>query len=202
MKNLRDVVIKSQEVQDTFQQCLDLAFDGINGMNQLIPWFEISARMQEFIIKDTSVQNLITSNEKFELCIIEILFNESLLGLTQKFGCKVIIMSTIGQVKYINPMMHSPMPASHIPHPYSTLSDKMSFTDRMKNVAWTWTEDLLMHFYHYPLQEKLYEKYFGENENSTKFHDVLRNSASLALLNTHISLNFPQAYLPNMVSAT
>lgn len=199
MKNHHDVVITSKEVQDTFQQCLDLAFDGINGMSQLIPWFKISARMQEYIITDPAVQKLIKSDVKYELCIIEILFNESLLGLTQKFGCKVVIMSTIGQIKYINPMLHSPMPASHIPHPYSTLSDKMNFIDRVKNVAWTWTEDLLMHFFHYPLQEAIYEKYFGES--SGKFNDVVRNSASLALLNTHVSLNFPQAYLPNMVSS-
>lgn len=198
MKNYHDVVLTSNEIRETFQVGVDMAFDGINGIFQLVDWFKSCARMQELFMSDPAVQLLIKSNEKFDLCIIEMLCNECLLGFSSQFKCKVIIVSTIGQVKYINDMMHNPMPLSHTPHPFSSLSDRMNFWERMKNVFWTQFEDLLIETRHYPLQEAIYEKFFTIEKPS--FREALKHSVSLTLLNTHFSLNFPQAYQPNMVS--
>lgn len=200
MKNYRDIELNSSGILETFQSSMDIAFDGINGITQLTAWFESCAKMQDYVMSDEAMQKLLKSEEKFDLCIIEILCNESLLGFSSQFGCKVIVVSTIGQVKYINNMLHSPMPLSHIPHPFSDLSDRMNLWQRMKNVVWTLIEDILIEFYHFPLQEAVYEKYFSAEK--PKFRDAMRSSVSLALLNTHFTLNFPQAYLPNMVSAS
>lgn len=161
-------------------------------------WFDNIARMQEYTMSDTEVQKLLESSEKFDLCIIEFLFNESLLGFGPHFGCKVIAVSTIGQMKYINDMVHNPMPLSTTPHPFLSLSDKMTFIQRMENVFMTTVENLGFWLYHYPLQEAIYDKYFTSEKPS--FYTMLKHSVSLVLLNTHFSLNFPQAYLPNMVS--
>ena len=73
----------------------------------------------------------------------------------------------------------------------------MSFLERMENVITTVFEDIMFYLYHYPLQGKLYDKYFKADKPS--FRHMLRHSVSLVLLNTHFSLNYPQAYLPNMV---
>lgn len=200
LKNYHSIELKSSGIRETIENAMDVAFDGINGITQLTDWFDSCAQMQEFVLSDKSIQNLLESQEKFDLCIIEILCNESLLGFSYQLGCKVIVISTVGQIKYINNMLHSPMPLSHIPHPFSDLPDRMNFWQRMKNVVWTLIEDFLIEVYHLPRQEAIYDKYFTLKK--PKFRDAIKNSVSLALLNTHFTLNFPQAYLPNMVSAT
>ncbi len=149
-------------------------------------------------MKDENVQNFLKTDEKFDICIIEFLMNESLLGFGAHFGCKIIAMSTLGQIKYVNDMMHSPMPLSIVGHPFLTFTDEMTFLQRLENVFTTTAEDILFHFYHYPLQAQVYDKYFKSDKPS--FNHMLRHSVSLVLLNTHYSLNYPQAYLPNMVS--
>jgi hypothetical protein len=121
-----------------------------------------------------------------------------LLGFGAQFGCKIIAMSTIGQVKYINDMLHSPMPLSVTPHPFLSYTDRMTFSQRMENIISTSIEDIAYQLYHYPLQSAIYDKYFKTNK--PPFRQILKHSVSLVLLNTHFSLNYPQAYLPNMVS--
>jgi hypothetical protein len=74
----------------------------------------------------------------------------------------------------------------------------MTYLQRMENILTTAFEDFMFYIYHYPLQAEIYEKYFTPNKPS--FRHMLKHSVSLVLLNTHYSLNYPQAYLPNMVS--
>lgn len=199
-ENYRDIAITSQGLFDAFQEELDASFEDLNvNIVMLLKfWFDNVALMQEYTMSDPAVQKLLHSNEKFDICIIEFLMNESLLGFGAQFNCKIIAMSTIGQVKYINDMVHSPMPLSIIPHPFLSLTDKMTFLQRMENIFSNVLEDFLCQVYHYPLQGAIYEKYFKKDKPS--FKHMLKHSVSLVLLNTHFSLNYPQAYLPNMVS--
>lgn len=202
-KNYRDIAITSPELFNAFQEELDLYFDepDTNMIMLLKLWFDNTARMVELTMSDDAVQKLLNSDEQFDVCVIEFLMNESLLGFAAHYGCKVIAMSTIGQIKYINDMVHSPMPLSTVPHPFLSLTDHMSFLQRFENIFATALEDFGCFIYHYPLQEAIYEKYFkSESRKIPPFRHMLRHSVSLVLLNTHYSLNYPQAYLPNMVS--
>lgn len=198
-ENYRDIAITSQGLFDSFQEELDASFDDTDAnMFVLLKfWFDTIAKMQRFTLSDPAVQKLLNSDEKYDICVIEFLMNESLLGFGAQFDCKVIAMSTIGQVKYINDMIHSPMPLSVTPHPFLKFTDRMSFLQRIENVVSNTIEDLSFYFYHYPLQNAIYEQYFKAGKPS--FYHMLRHSVSLVLLNTHFSLNYPQAYLPNMV---
>jgi hypothetical protein len=61
-------------------------------------------------------------------------------------------MSTLGQIKYLNDLVHNPMPLSIISHPFLSLSDRMSFSQRLENIIFTLVEDFFINFIHYPLQ--------------------------------------------------
>jgi hypothetical protein len=198
-KNYRDIAITSQGLFDSFQEELDRSFDDVTEsiVSLMKFWFDNIARMQDYTLSDPAVQKLLHSNETFDICIIEFLMNESLIGFGAQFDCKVIAVSTFGQVKYINDMVHSPMPLSVVPHPFLSYTDRMDFWQRMENVISNAIEDFAYNIYHYPLQTSLYDKYFKAGKPS--FKHMLKHSVSLVLLNTHFSLNFPQAYLPNMV---
>lgn len=201
-KNYRDIAITNQGLFDAFQVELDASFDDTdsNIIMLLKFWFDNVAEMQEQTLSDPAVQKLLFSNEKYDVCVIEFLMNEAVLGFGARFGCKIVAVSTIGQVKYINDMMHSPMPLSVTPHPFLPFSDEMTFSERFQNVISNTIEDIGYAIYHYPQQNAIYDKYFTENfPGIPSFHYMLRHSVSLVLLNTHFSLNYPQAYLPNMV---
>lgn len=198
-KNYRDIGITSPGLFNAFQEELDRSFDDVteNIVMLLKFWFDNIASMQEYTLSDPAVQKLLNSNEKFDVCIIEFLMNESLLGFGAQFDCKIIAVSTFGQVKYINDMLHSPMPLSVVPHPFLSFTDHMDYWQRMENIISNAVEDFGYYIYHYPLQAKIYDKFFKPGKPSFRY--MLKHSVSLVLLNTHFSLNFPQAYLPNMV---
>ncbi|KAG5671714.1 hypothetical protein PVAND_001894 [Polypedilum vanderplanki] len=198
-ENYKDIAIKSKELFDAFNEELEGSFEAtkLNFFSMLKYWIENIARMQEFTLSDPAVQELLKSDEKFDLCVIEFLMNESLLGFGGHFGCKIIAVSTLGQVKYINDMVHSPMPLSTVCHPFLSFTDRMKFSQRFENVFTTLFEDTMFYFYHYPLQSAIYDKYFKKDKPS--FNHMLKHSVSLVFLNTHYSLNYPQAYLPNMI---
>lgn len=82
-------------------------------------------------------------------------------------------------------------------HPFLSFTDQMTFLQRSENVVTNTFEDIMFFLYHYPLQNEIYDKYFKSDKPS--FRHMLRHSVSLVLLNTHYSLNYPQAYLPNMI---
>lgn len=113
-ENYKDIAITSPKLFASFQEELDMCFEEIdyNPFAMMKYWIDNIARMQKYTLSDPAVQELLHSNEKFDLCIIEFLMNESLLGFGAQFGCKIIAVSTLGQVKYINDMVHSPMPLS------------------------------------------------------------------------------------------
>lgn len=115
-ENFRDLAITSKDLIDAFDEELDSSFEAtdVSVFMMLKFWIENVARMQEFTMQDVEVQKLLKSDEKFDLCVIEFLMNESLLGFGAHFGCKIIGMSTLGQVKYVNDMIHSPMPLSTV----------------------------------------------------------------------------------------
>lgn len=197
--NYRDIGLSSKGLFATFENEIDRSFEDNddNIITLLKFWFDNIAQMQEYTLSDDAVQQLLKSDEKFDLCIIEFLMNESLIGFGAHFDCKVIAVSTFGQVKYINDMMHSPMPLSVVPHPFLSFTDRMNYWQRMENIISNAVEDFGYLIYHYPLQAAIYDKYFKADK--PPFRHMLRHSVSLVLLNTHFSLNFPQAYLPNMV---
>lgn len=61
-------------------------------------------------------------------------------------------MSTLGQMKYVNHMMHLPAPMSMIPHPFLSFTDRMTYFERLHNVFFHTFEDLMSHLFHFPLQ--------------------------------------------------
>lgn len=82
-------------------------------------------------------------------------------------------------------------------HPFLEFTDRMTYRERMTNIFFHYFEDIMFQIYHYPLQGAIYDKFFKADKPS--FKHMLKHSVSLVLLNTHYSLNYPQAYLPNMV---
>ncbi len=116
-------------------------------------WAESSEGLSKYTLLDPAVQKLLNDKtEKFDLVILDLLFNEALLGFGPHFNASTVVISTFGQIKYINDAMHNPLILSMIPHPFLTFNDQMTFYERLVNVATNMLEYYLIRKHHYPRQ--------------------------------------------------
>ncbi|CAO1424279.1 unnamed protein product [Diamesa tonsa] len=197
--NYRDLPLTDKRIVEVFQAEMDNSFEA-NEQSPLFvlkDWFKDCALMNEYTLKDPAVQKLLNSKtEKFDLIIIDLLANEALLGFGAHFNAPIIGMSTFGQVKYVNHMMHSPAPMSMIPHPFLSFTDRMTYSERLQNVLFNTLEDVMAYFFHFPLQRQIYDASFPDPKPCL---NTLKKDVSLVLLNSHFTLNYPRPYVPNMI---
>ncbi|KAJ3642485.1 hypothetical protein Zmor_025265 [Zophobas morio] len=151
--------------------------------------------MTEMTLNHTNVQNLLKSDEKFDVVIVEQFMNDAHKGFAPHFNAPLILLSTIGANTWVNMLVANPSPTSYIPDVFLSYSSQMTFCERLTNTAFNIFSTLVYHLGSFPIQAKFYNKYFPK---SPPFYDTLYN-ASIVLLNSHSSINQPVPYVPNMI---
>lgn len=158
-------------------------------------YVDIGFGMTEYTLKDPKVQNLIKSNETFDLVIVELFVNEAHMGFAHHFKTPLILFSSIAASEWVNFFVGNPAPPSYVQHSASGYSGSMSFWQRVRNLSIYIFDLFLREFYLYPQHEKLLKQYFPKAPN---LEDIMYN-VSLILLNSHASYTESVPLLPNMV---
>ncbi|KAJ3642495.1 hypothetical protein Zmor_025267 [Zophobas morio] len=153
------------------------------------------SKIMEPLLWDDKIQNLIYSNEKFDVVIVEQFLNDAQKALAIHFGAPLIVMSTVRANSWVNTLVGNPAPASYIPMLLTDYSVPMTFSERLLNGILSVMTELFYHFYVYPNENHRIKKYIP---NGVDISDVLYN-VSLVLMNSHPSLNQPVPYVPNMI---
>lgn len=142
-------------------------------------------------------QEFLQSDAKFDVVVVEIFLSEALLALGHHFNAPVIGVSTFGASKWTTDLVGTPVISSYVPNPFTGLSDRMTFGERVRNLFFCYFEDVAIPILYTPKQQELLDKYFpGENVPTI---DELKRNVSLVLLNTHVTLGSPRPYAPNMI---
>lgn len=141
---------------------------------------------------------LLKSNKKFDLVFLEIFVNEAMLGLGHHFNAPVVGMSTFGANNWINDMVGTPSPISYNPHFMLEYTENMTFVQRMYNFFVNILDYGIQKSWYHPAQKAIYEASYPKNRQ-VGFNEMLKNSVSLALLNSHYSTSYPRPYVPNMI---
>lgn len=147
-------------------------------------------------LNEPAVQELLYSDEKFDIIVLEMCMTEALLGFGHHFKIPVIGVSTFGANKYTADLVAAPETSSYIPNLFTGYSDRMSFTERIWNLMEYTLETTLDYFVHQKIQQNLLQYYPDKNMPSIS---ELKKTVSLVLLNTHIAFGFPRPYPPNMI---
>ena len=151
--------------------------------------------LAERTLSQPNVQELIYSDEKFDVVIVEQFMNEAHKGFAKHFNAPLIVFSTIGASSWVNPLVGNPTAVSYASEPLRGFPTNMTLYERYLN-AFTYSYfQLINYVYAFPQQDKLLKKYFPNNMNLT---DVMYN-VSLVLLNSHPSTNLAVPYVPNMI---
>lgn len=93
-------------------------------------------------------------------------------------------------------MTSTPHPTSYVPNLFHTFTDKMTFWQRLINTIIWKTDELFLYFYHFPKQQRLYERYFPNVEAS---FDRQRMNLSLLLNNNYFVTSTIRPGMPNIV---
>lgn len=162
---------------------------------ELLALWVVGTTMCEKGLNTPELQELINSNEKFDAIVMEVFFNECFYGFAHKFQAPVITISSMGAFRWASESVGNPETLSYIPNFLLALSDRMSFSERLTNTAFTLFDMTGRRLYYMPAQDRIARRYFGDSMPS--LWDLERNT-SLVLVNSHFSILFPRPYVPNM----
>ncbi|KAF5275119.1 hypothetical protein FQR65_LT16780 [Abscondita terminalis] len=143
----------------------------------------------------TNVENLIKSNEKFDMVIMEQFMNEAFRGFCYHFKAHCVVVSTIGASRWTNPQMGNPNFPSYVPENSLYYPSKMNFFQRFVNTYSYMFGTLLFNLYSLRRHNELIQKYFP---NAPDINELYYNN-SLMLLNSHESINPALPSVPNMI---
>lgn len=148
------------------------------------------------ILSFPSVQELINSEEKFDLIITELFNTDCMLGFVHKFKAPFIALGTSVMMPWGNERFGNPNNPSYIPHHFLPHSDRMSFGERLVNAVYQKGVQWAYHFFMDLPSQRIARRYFGASLPALA--DIARNT-SLLLLNTHFSMNQPRPFVPQIV---
>lgn len=172
-------------------------FDAVGMPVFLVPFLIGAAGLEftEAVFQEPAVQDLLHSDEKFDLVISEQFINDAFKGFAEHFNASSVILSTIGSGIWTNHLVGNPQPFAYAPDLFLSYSSKMTFLQRVANTLFITLENLYYHLYFFGKQNQLLRKYIP---NSTDLNEIMYNT-SLVLLNSHVSCNPPLPHVPGMV---
>ncbi|KAH8292129.1 hypothetical protein KR054_006006, partial [Drosophila jambulina] len=203
VKNFRDIPIL--EVFNNYNGELDKNIikeldDPMNiwQENNFINKFFVGITRSVLTNKEVQETLLPPGKDHYDLIIVEALRSDAYYGFAAHFNAPIIGISTFGTDYNIDELVGNVSPLSYIPLVTAGLTDRMTFSERVKNFVETTIAWLNYKYVHMPEQEKLYAEHFPLASARVPLSELNRNF-SLVLLNQHFSLSFPRPYVPNMI---
>ncbi|KAG5863491.1 hypothetical protein JTB14_033048 [Gonioctena quinquepunctata] len=146
--------------------------------------------------EDKKFKELIDSDEKFDVVIMEQFLNDAMKVLSWHYQVPLIVFNTLGANDWINRLVGNPSSPSYIPDRTLSFSYKMDFWQRFLNSFMWCFHELHQNFVILPEQEKMMRKHFP---NSPDLKSIAQN-ISLVLLNSHESFSQPVPQVPNLIN--
>lgn len=149
----------------------------------------------EQTLEHPNTKNLINSEAKFDVIIVEQFMSDALMGFCHHFNAPCIAFSSIGCSFWTNSLVGNPTNPAYIPELQSDEMPPFSFWTRFKNSFVNLFGELMYKLYVIPKHNSLMLAHFP---NAPKLTDILRNT-SLVLLNSNVVINQPIPHVPNMI---
>lgn len=144
-----------------------------------------------------SVQDLVNSETKFDLVIVNIFHTECVYQLAKRYNCPNIGIHSTNIMTWSGKRFALPNNPAYMPNAFMSVSDKMTFWERLDNTLITWVHNLYNRYVMIPSDKEVVRKYFGDMEASTL--DQHGYNTSIFLVNTHFTVNFPRPLVPSVI---
>lgn len=143
--------------------------------------------LTENALAHPDVQNLIHSDETFDLVVLEQFLNEAHMAFGIHFNAPIVLFSSIGISEWNSHLIGDIRLPSVVPMTKTHYTDRMSFFQRLFNSIIYLCDIFYKEFVSYPIHQEFIDKYFPRKMN---LKDIIYN-ASLMLLNSHVSTTQP-----------
>ncbi|KAJ3664865.1 hypothetical protein Zmor_000405 [Zophobas morio] len=195
IKHLKDISIEEvkpfvAEVRKTFAALGEWGSIG----SHLID-LRLSVGLIEHTFNSTNVQNLLNSEESFDVVVIEHFINEPLVGIAHHFKAPVIFLAPVASCFRNNYIFGNPGPSSYVPDILGIYTKHMNFWQRLKNFIMMSFHDLWRELVMIPKYRTLFKKY---TKTDFELDDVLYN-VSLILTTSHPSISDAVPHFPNII---
>ena len=152
------------------------------------------------IYEDPIFHQLMTTDEQFDLVIMEAVLNECVLPLVHAIKAPFIYLNSIAPTPWLLDAMGSPQAFDHFPNPAFSFTDKMNLWQRTWNavaglVILTFRNWVMM-----PTVDRIALRMLGDS-NMTSIRDVEERYLSLVITNTHVSINYQLPSTPTIIQA-
>uniref|UniRef100_A0A1Y1MYZ1 UDP-glucuronosyltransferase n=1 Tax=Photinus pyralis TaxID=7054 RepID=A0A1Y1MYZ1_PHOPY len=149
----------------------------------------------ELFFNQTSVQNLLKSNQEFDMVILEEFLNDAFKGFCNFYTAHCVSVSVVGPSRFTNLQMGNPLNPSYMPEILSRYSSEMSFFQRLVNTFSIFFGVINFYWSILPKHNEILQKNFPGSPPITE----LFYRTSLMLLNSHVSVSSPVPLVPNMI---
>ncbi|CAL8143995.1 unnamed protein product [Orchesella dallaii] len=161
-----------------------------------VPWFRNGITVCEKLYEDAEFVIWLKS-AKFDLVIVDALFNECAYGIAHVLKAKTMMFSVSSVLPWSGEPLGLPDESSTIPDMMFQVPIQMNFFNRLVTavtpIMWKYMRGL----FYFPKLHKITKEGLGV-EDFPCFADLERN-ISLALINTHVAQEFPRSLPPNVV---
>lgn len=148
----------------------------------------------EDVLRVKEVQELLQSDEQFDLVLVEHFMNEAMAIFQYKFKCPSVVLAPGPTTIFNNHLFANPSQPSYVPNFLAEFGPRMTSWERIKNVYYDVVGELFVHFVRIPNQNAILQRTVP---GAPDLRDILCN-ASLLLLASHISLRDPVPLQPNI----
>ncbi|KAF5298202.1 hypothetical protein FQA39_LY02626 [Lamprigera yunnana] len=195
IKNLKTVEVTVNDfLKDDYPN--PFSFLNVGFITKILFMEKFGEMLTESLLNETSVKELLKSNENFDIVVMEEFINQAYRGFCHRFNAHCIVLSTVGQSRWTNIQMGNLNPPSYVPENSLTYTSKMNFVERLMNTYAFVIATLVFNFYTLPTHNRFLQKYFpGAPHISELYYNT-----SLMLLNSHVSINPALPDLPNMIN--
>ncbi|XP_005180523.2 UDP-glucosyltransferase 2 [Musca domestica] len=158
------------------------------------------------LLQSPKVRELLHSQQQFDLLVVDLFLSDALMGLSFFYQIPTVVISPSGSNTWLNQRFGNSQNAALDPSNFLAYSKHMTLWQRSVNTLMVMFEKLTYSFFHMISQQVVYTKHFEplcQNSpwcNTLPDHKDLIQNLSLALINTHPVLQYPRAFLPNMLT--
>ncbi|XP_070507931.1 UDP-glycosyltransferase UGT5-like [Chironomus tepperi] len=193
IKNHREIVIpynkRAKEVMDKIMETKPKSF-----VEMVSLMMEVNFIEGEEMIASEKFQEI--TNEKFDLIVMGMNFQNFLLGYGEIFDCPVIILSVQRHFSGTNFLIGNPIAPNVAPH-LTVAKYDMNFVDRVKNFI-AYGLDLIFFAYANYRQKLIYKYKYFSSTNHRSYDDAVKN-ISLVLVNDHFTEGVVRPNVPGII---
>lgn len=167
----------------------------ISFVSHISALFGATEEFAETLMGSKAVQNLLKSNDTFDLIIHQVILCDVLLGLSHHFKAPVVAFSTIGPNEITSMIFGHPLPHAYVSSLFLSYPSEMTFFQRVINTIVSESFQFLFRAMVWRAHDKVLHKHLPDSPPLSELH----LNISLVLMNTHYSLESPKPYMPNMI---